>query len=137
MDVPVLPRSHDLACLLARRRREQLAESVPSVGAGHELSVVSDRTIRHHDKARLAVVEDLGAVAALATVVRSDEHIDTLEETPDVRVLEQCKPTSPFEVPSENERDAADVEEREQAQIVRIGERRIVVAKNWTWSPAG
>ena len=109
IDVPVLPRSHDLACLLARGRRGQRAKSVPSVGAGHELGVVLDRSIRHHDEARLAVVEYLGAVAALATVVRRDEHIDTLEEAPDMRVLEQCKPTSPFEVASENERDAADV----------------------------
>ena len=60
VDIPVLPRGHDLACLLARGRREQLAESVLSVGAGHELGVVLNRSVRHHDEARLAVVGDLG-----------------------------------------------------------------------------
>ena len=80
-----------------------------TVGASHQLGVVLDRSIRHHDEPGLAVVENLGAVAALASVVRRDEHIDTLEEAPDVRLLEQCKPTSQFEVASENERGAADV----------------------------
>ena len=80
MDVPVLPRGHNLACLLARGRREQRAQSMLTVGASHQLGVVLDRSIRHHDEPGLAVVENLGAVAALASVVRRDEHIDTLEE---------------------------------------------------------
>ena len=54
-----------------------------------------------------------------------------------MRLLEQCTPTISFEVASENERDAADVEEREQAQIVRISEHRIVVVKDQTCRPAG
>ena len=94
-----------------------------------KLGVVLNRPVRHHDKTGGAVVEDLGAVAALATVVRRDEHIDSLEESAHVRVLEQSEPSSSFEVASENEGNVADVEEREQAQIVRIGERRIVVVE--------
>ena len=53
-------------------------------------------------------------------MVRCNEHMYALEEALHLRLLKQCKPTSPFEVASMNERDAADVEEREQAQIIRI-----------------
>ena len=106
-----------------------------SVGAGHKLGVVLNRPVRHHDQSRLAVAEDFRAIAALSTVVRRNEHADTLEEFLHVWVLEQGEPSGALDVASENERDVTDIEEGEQAQVVCVGERRVIVVKEL--DPAG
>src|SRR5262249_4915631 len=95
-DMPVTPRRQDIAAATAREVQTRCVGIVAML-----LRIVLNILVGDDDDFRVAVLENLFAIAVFSAMVRGYKHIDLAEVLSEVRSFQHDKPPCPLNIPRE------------------------------------